>query len=1644
MRLSRPGLCLSAMCLSLLAAASFSQSAPAAATGADTGAPALTVLDVSERNVEGKNQLCALFSQPLAGSQDIQPYFNVSKKDEGLVDGAWVLSAQDKRACFPNTEPRTEYRLTIYRNLPAANGRTLKSNHVGTLTTRRLTPVVSFDTRGSVLSADVSDGLPLVTVNVDQVDLNFHRVKPRFLGQLFRDLRHGNKWNVLQQLKDSADLVYSGRFDLFPPDNTRSKRTLDLKPIAQLREPGVYVAVMNQAGSYNDSEKFTYFTVTDLGLHARFYPRRLDVFVSSIKTATAVAGAQLSLYRRDGKLLRQTRTSPEGLASFVAPPDDANYLIANRGREQTVLELRGPALDLSDFDLGSHLFHKQEMFLYSERDLYRPGETARFSGLLRNFDGRLEAGPVLDARLLGPDNRVHNTFKWSGNPQAYYYREFAIPAQAKTGTWQLAVKKPDGKDAIYRFKVEEFLPERMKLTLNDGQTRSVSDIGQELSLPILGEYLYGAPASGNRLDALVNVSHWRQPIEELQDYSFGDERDTAGIQQFELSDLKLDGDGRASLKVGNRWREAKSPLRIKVVASLYESGGRPVSRAHSHLVWPAESLMGIRPEWADDENPRANSRASFDIVRANRHGEKLAAQAVEVTLIREDRQYFWEFSTGRGWHYEYTDKEYPLLTKTVKLELGQSAKVQMAVEWGRYRLETVDPISGLKTSLRFSAGHDWYRRWQRNRQGEQSARPDQVALALDRKAYRPGDTVQLHILPPHAGEALILVESDQPLWTRRLTVGKDGATVAIPVGEQWQRHDIYISAVVLRPASESREHTPSRAFGLVHLPLDRSDRTLTVRLTAPERTEPNLPLMTAVTVTPKSGASADLPEQIFITLAAVDVGVLSITDFETPDPVKGFFQRRRYNIDSRDMYDHLIESGDNELARMKFGGDALTSGGKEPMSQARIVSLFSGPVRLDGDGNARISLDLPDFNGRLRLMALAFGENTFGSGEHEVTVAAPLVTQLAMPRFLAGGDESSLALDLHNLSGQHQDFTIALDSGDLLTLKGESQRTLSLRDEEKRTVRFELRAGHRFGQARIRLSVRGESLRDFQRLWTLGVRPAVPAETRVQRFVLDGERASHSLHPPNLRQWHPQTVESTLHIDDQVDLDLRRNLRYLLRYPYGCLEQTTSSAYPWVYADEANIQRFGLGKSDLPDRRDSIEHALERLQARQRAEGGFGLWSNASPEEHWLGAYVADFLLNAAARGLPGNQAMLDKILRRLQTYLRHDAMFFKRYSRDPDHYRFAYRSYAAYVLSRVRRANLSALRNLYDRHQGDAKTPLPLIHLGLALIKMGDRRRGQQAIDAALSRSFKYDVYLGDYGSSIRDDAQMIFLLLKHGVATQRALLRSLELERKVRARTHLSTQERNALFLAGIALDSHSSQAWGLELKIGDVAKTFKQTGGMNTSLSAEQLQSGVSVRRLTPAPLFGSFETRGYPLAAPAPVSQGIRITRGYFDREGNPVQLSRLEVGDLVIAHLTVTSENRHQDTLVVDLLPAGLELENQNLNHAVDLDEFKIDGKGLAELQRGTKIQHQEYRDDRFVAALDLGYRGHRSHLFYLARAVTPGEYSVPPPMVEDMYRPEIRAVGETPGKLIVTHGAEEPAAKTRTDAKAQSAIRAVD
>ena len=1573
---------------------------------------ALSVVDVSEVQLDGASALSVSFSVPLEPEQNFADKLHVVDAKSGKVDGAWELSDNLMELRLRHLEPQRKLILTVDPGLRGVNDAQLAGEYVSRLETRDLQPTVGFASRGTLLPTRLAEGLPLIALNVDKVDVEFFRVKPESLPAFLSQWGRNSSLQSYEarDLLSMAELVYGGRFDLNPARNTRETLILPTAGIKPLQQPGVYLAVMKASGSYNYSQPATLFTLSDIGLSAHRYHKRLDVFTQALEGGSALSDVELELLDGKGKMLAQGKTDNKGHAE-LALPAKAEVLLARQGDQTSLLRLNTAALDLAEFDIGGPQAHPLQFFVFGPRDLYRPGETVLLNALLRDRDGHPVKPQPVSVEVRRPDEQVSRKFVWTPDASGFYQYPLQLASEAPTGRWQLVFDLGDGKPQLYEFLVEDFLPERLALELKGSATPLAP--GQTADIQVNGRYLYGAPAAGNRLSGQVYVRPLREAVKALPGYQFGSVTEEELNQDLELEESVLNAEGEYTISLESQWSNAKSPLQLIVQASLQESGGRPITRRLVQPVWPADRLPGIRGLFEGTETD-GDGPVQFELLVADNEGHKLAAENLKVRLVRERRDYYWNYSDNDGWSYHYNEKFLNLNEETVSVKAGETAKVSFPVEWGPYRVEVEDPQTGLISSLRFWAGY----RAQDNAEGG-AVRPDQVKLALDKAAYADGDTARVTVTPPAAGKGYLLLEgSDGPLWWEEIEVPAEGKTFDIKLDPKWARHDLYVSALVIRPGERKTNITPKRAVGVLHLPLDRTARKLALTLDAPEKMRPKQPLSVKFTA---RNADGSIPERAHVLLAAVDVGVLNITGYPTPDPYTSLFGRKAYGADQLDIYGQLIEAGQGRLASLAFGGDAaLAKGGKRPATSVNIVALQSVPVTLNEQGEGEVSVNIPDFNGELRLMAQVWSDDSYGMAEGKTVVAAPLVAELAAPRFLAPGDETRLALDLSNLTDKPQTLEVKLETRGQLSLSGTAAQPVTLSPGQRSTLQIPVKALGGFGTGAVKVTVNGlelpgETLAPFTREWTLGIRPAYPAMLKHYRAVLKDQ--PWSLPEDALQAFEPAGREALLSLSSRPPLNLGEQIRALKAYPYGCSEQTTSGLYPALYADAALLKRLGLEGEPDADRKRKIELGIERLLGMQRFNGSFGLWGADGEEEYWLSAYVTDFLLRARDQGYAVPAEALKKASERLLRYVQERNLIEADYSDNLDHTRFAVQAYAALVLARSQQAPLGALRGIFER-RSDARSGLPLVQLSIALQKMGDQPRADQALVAGLAATRKGDQWLGDYGSPLRDQALILALLEENNLLGGQREQRLFDLSDQLAASQWLSTQESNSLFLAGRNLLGKPEASWTATLASGS------QTRELNNSqpglkLDGALLDTPLTLRNEGSEAVYQQLTISGYPQQAPLAGGENMSIRRDYLGMNGEPLNIDSLASGDLVLVHLAVTARQQVPDALVVDLLPAGLELENQNLGQsAASLENASTQVKQWRESMQNANVQHQEYRDDRYVAALKLEGSG-TTHLLYLARAVTPGTYRVPPPQVESMYRPNWQAVGETPGEMVI-------------------------
>lgn len=1567
------------------------------------------------------------FSQPLASAQEFDSLLVVKGPKGDVIKGSWVLAEDGKTLRFPFIEASQTYSVLIRAGLTAADGKILGKDEQRKVFTGPMDPAVGFASQGSVLPAKESRGLPVVSVNVPEVDVEFFRVRDSEIAKFFADYQRGGRrsgWQLdqgdydydgdgesRQSIREFADSVYLNRFVLGGAQNERRLTYLPIRDITQLQSAGLYFAVMKPVGKFDGEYETAIFYVSDIGLHVRAYKDKIYVHTASLRTGEPLGDIALSALDRKGETTLKATTDGNGDALVAYKLDAEQVLIARRGNDVSMLAFNQPALDLSEFAVAGREQAWFDVFAWSGRDLYRPGETLRISALMRNHDGKAVKAQPLFLSLKQPDGKVFIESQLAPRDGGYYEWTQALPADAPTGNWQVEFRTaPGAGDVVEGMKlhIEEFLPERMKLDLASKQPTIAP--GQDLQLDVTAAYLYGAPAAGNRFTARLGVIAEQHPVDKYPDHFFGDPTLVLPKKPEDIIDVALDEQGKLSTPVKLPEEiKATAPVTVIVNGSVYESGGRPVSRSLKRTFWPAPVLVGIRPLFDAKESAPYDSTVGFELIRSRLDGSLQAAKSLNVSLVREERDYHWTHDDGR-WGYDYTSTFKTIETKAVAARAEGATRVDFTVQWGEYRIEVSDPATGLVTRFPFVAGWSW-----ENENKGLDARPDKVKLSLDKTGYRAGDKLKITVTPPHPGAGVLMVETDRLLHVQPIDA-KPGATYELTVTKDWERHDVYISTLVFRGGSAVEKVTPARAVGVVHVPMTRTDRRVAVTVTSPKLTRPEQALPITVKAPQLAGKKA------WVTVSAVDVGILNITRFPVPNAAEHFFAQRRLGVDAYDIYGRVIESFEGDNATLKFGGDMALMAlpqARRPTAKVQTVDLFTGPVVLNARGEAQLSVKVPDFNGTLRVAALVYSQDQYGQGSSESILRAPVLAEASAPRALAPGDRSTLTLDVQNYTGRIAEFTVGLDTEGPIEI-GNARRKVTLGVEGKSTMSFPLTGGQGFGIGTVKLKVSGGG-HEVNRRFEVPVRPAWGGVSRSrlhtlapgQEFALGADVAAGLM---------PGTVNARVTLGTLPPIPFASVLDDILVYPYGCAEQTTTRGYAALLLDADTAARMGFKGLTPDDRRRRLEGAFSRLASMQTSSGHFSLWGGESEPYPILTPYIAEFLLDARDAGFAVPDAMLQKVLERLKEDLLTSNSPFYGYDHR-DHLRFAYQAQAGYVLARVNRAPLGTLRALYDNERGKAKTPLSLMYLGIALNLQGDQARGKKAVAEAFTKKDDRPWYLGDYGSSIRDEALIVMLSKRHKLVAPQADARLLSLSRNLSARASqkyvwYSTQEQIALARLGKTLAGvlDREQVFKGQVRVGAQASTLAPDRIDSRSYTHAELAAGVKYTLDSPGNLYATVDVAGIPKTRPAVSEDRLKVSRTYYNTDGTPWKGGNLREGQPLIVQLRIDSRESVPDALLVDLLPAGLEVENLNLSPAEQWAEISVDGVALSDRGSQATLVHEEYRDDRYVAAVKLSYGV--AKLYYLVRAVTPGTYVVPSPQVEDMYRPELRAIGRTPVETI--------------------------
>lgn len=1517
-------------------------------------------------------RICAEFSETLVpAGVDYAPFVR--------IDGAgFAIEADDRQICIDGVEHGKRYNVTFREGLPAASGETLTKNVSIALYVRDRAPLVRFGGRAYVLPRSADAALPIETVNVDQVDLVLRRVSDRNLVAAIKENYFGRPLNAYEteQFEETlAQEIWRGTGKVQNGLNSDMTTRLPLGAALSGQPAGIYTLSASVPGQdpYDHPPATQWFVLSDIGLTTWSGVGGLDVAVRQLSAADAMDGITLTLISRANAVLGTATTDADGFARFAAGLTRGTggarpaLLMAERGAQDVAfLPLSDPAFDLSDRGVeGRPPSPPIDTFLTTDRGAYRVGETIHATVLIR--DGRAAALTDLPitAVLKRPDGVEYSRMLAQANVAGGHVFTLPLGTGVPRGAWRLDIHSDVDAPALasQTVLVEDFLPERIDvdMTLPDAPLR----LGDTPPLQVDVRYLFGAPGAGLEVSGEVRLRATRQ-LAGWDGYLFGRHDSDFRNRSAYLGDVTTDASGtaRLPLRMPDLEETPVVPLEIEAVLRVSEGSGRPVERRLQRQIQPQQPVIGIKPLFEDVLTEGAD--AGFEIIAIN---PDLAAADMNVrwTLNRIETQYQWYQLYG-NWEWEPMTRRIRVDTGSMALGSGSSA-LTLPTEWGQYEL-VLEPESGSTavSSVTFSSG--WYG-------GDGSTdTPDRLSVSLDAESYEIGDTAMLRLAPETDGTALISVLSNRVIAREVVEVSAGQSQIPLTVTEDWGT-GAYITASVLHPMDADQDLNPARSLGLVHATVRPGPKALEVQIDAPQSVDgqPGI-LRAAVQV---DGIASG--ETAYVTLAAVDQGILNLTRFTAPDVTGHYFGQRRLGVEIRDLYGRLIDGMNGAMGTIRSGGDAASRAQlRSPPPTEDLMAFFSGPVTVGPDGRAEIDILRPAFNGMIRLMAVAWSQTGIGDAEADVLARDPVVVTASLPRFLSPGDQSRLLLELVNADGPAGDVQIDMIADAEIGL-GDAPSSVTLAKDGSERISVPVTA-REIGDPLVTVTLTTLDGKILRKVLNMPVRDNTAETTMTRAFSL-GSGESFTFDANVFAGFRAGTATATLTAGPLARFDVPGLLRQLDRYPYGCTEQITSGAMPLLYLGSI-ASDAGLGAPD--DIGDKIDTAIRQILTRQSRDGGFGMWGPRG-SNFWLDAYVTDFLSQArnAGHGVPDiafAQAM-DNLRNRIN------------YAPDFDNGGEDI-AYALLVLAREGAANMGDLRYYADTKADDFATPLSLAQLGAALASYGDPSRADAMFRKAgtlLQRNPDPLAWRDDYGSTLRDVAGLLTLATQAGsTAVDRPALMSTIGS----VSGDFSTQEAAQLVLAAHALTDPGGTS------------TLTVDGAPASGPVVQRLTDGDPtpsvIRNIGDDPVDIKLTAFGVPETAPEKGGYGYALNREYFTLDGDMVE-GGITSGDRMVVVLKVTPfEEVGARLMVDDPLPAGFEIDNPNLIRSGDI--AALDWLNTVE------AEHAEFRSDRFLAAVDQ--RGSDPfRLAYIVRAVTPGIYNHPAATVVDMYRPEYRANTDT-------------------------------
>ena len=1481
-----------------------------------------------------------------------------------VVDDAVEVVQEEEAEAEPEQILAGDLLIEVFQGIESQYGKKMDANYTEKISFDQIKPSVRFIKNGTILPSSNNLKLNFEAVNLSAVDVKVYKI---YKNNILQFLQY-NELNGAQNLKKVAQptakttlnlieskLINPGKWNTFALDLSK---IITPEPGAIYRVEFVYKKkyslykcetseedsneeeeeevdendVNYSENSYDDyyyddyqwresqdpctgsyyynAKIATNILATDLGVIAKRGENKSYLFaVNNIVTTEPVSNARVDLYTYQQQKIATAATSSEGIASFQLNKF-AYFAIVSLGNQSTYVKLDdGLSLSVSNFDVAGETLQKGlKGFIYGERGVWRPGDNLYLSFILNDASNKLPKSHPIKFRLNDPNGKtVYQTVQKTNELNHY---AFTVPTSqdAPTGNWEAMVSVGGAK--FYKsIKIETIKPNRLKIKNTFTRKTLSSSYPNTDNLEVT--WLHGAIAKNLNVEMQAKFSQQTTTFKGYEKFSFDDLVRQFSTEEINVFSGKLNENGKAAVNIQPKLQgQAPGMLRASFITKVYEEGGDFSTDVISTTYSPYKTYVGIKspePNKYGMLETRTNNR--FDIVTVDENGRPKSVRNLEVKVYKVEWRWWWDASSDNLSNYNSSNATTSYKTFVINTDSSGKGSVQFSLtdeEWGRYLIRVSDNTDGHATAL--TVNIDWPI-WSGKTRNKDASTANMLVFSTDKKNYAVGEKAQISFPSSEGGRALISIENGskvvQTIWAK---TEKGETKVEVPITSA-MAPNVYFNITLLQPHASTKNDSPIRMYGIVPIEVVDKNTILAPTLSMPDVLKPEQ------TFTVKVGEKTG--KEMTYTIAVVDEGLLDLTRFKTPNAWDSFYVREALGVKTWDIYDDVIGAYGGKVNQIfSIGGDQDLGGGKaKKANRFKPVVLYYGPFKLEKGQIKSHQLKLPKYIGSVRTMVVAGDANTsaYGSVEKATPVKSPLMVLASLPRKISPSEKVTIPVTIFATENNIKNVSIQIKTSNGLKVIGSATQTLTFASPDEKMAYFNLVVGSATGIAKVQVvatSGKERSVYDVE----IDMTNPNPVTNTFTDVML----------PPNSTKtisWKTFGVagsnKARLEVSSMPTMNLNGRLQYLIQYPHGCVEQTTSSVFPQLYLNDVvdlDATRKGIIQKN-------ITAGITRLGSFQLSNGGVAYWQGNTIADDWGTSYAGHFLIEAEKKGyvLPIN------FKSKWISYQQREA---KQWRFEPKYGNDLAQAYRLYTLALAGNADLSSMNRLRETKGISNESNL---RLAAAYVLAGQKSAGLNLFlhSKIEDESSNYNYYY--YGSSERNRAMALETMLLLG-QKQKAFVMATKLAKQMSNNQWMSTQT-TAYCLYAMSKFAVSNGPKGINIQFskngkGETINTQKTIA--DRSLVVQTGANSVTLKNIKNNTVYVRVLNTGIlPIGQEKAIQSDVSASIVFKNRKGSAINVSKISQGTEFIAEVTLRNQrNEHVENVALSqILPSGFEIVN---------------------------------------------------------------------------------------------------------------------